>query len=65
MRYDAKQVWYADDAAAMGKITDLRKWWESMCSLGPSYGYFPKATKTWLITKDKFLRQLKLLKILE
>jgi len=46
---DAKQVWYADDAAAMGKITDLRKWWESMCSLGPSYGYFPKATK---ICKD-------------
>lgn len=44
----AKQVWYADDASAIGKIADIREWWESMCTLGPRYGYFPKASKTWL-----------------
>jgi len=50
----AKQVWYADDASATGKIADIREWWESMCTLGPRYGYFPKASKTWLITKNNF-----------
>ena len=25
---EATQVWYADDACAIGKIRDLRKWWE-------------------------------------
>ena len=50
----AKQVWYADDASAIGKISDLREWWESMCTLGPRYGYFPKASKSWLITKNSF-----------
>ena len=50
----AKQVWYADDASAIGKISDLREWWESMCTLGPRYCYFPKASKSWLITKKRF-----------
>ena len=42
----AKQVWYADDTSAIGKISDLCEWWESMCTLGPRYGYFPKASKS-------------------
>ncbi len=54
-RTQTKQVWYADDASATGKITDLRKWWEVMCTIGPKYGYFPNASKTWLITKGDFL----------
>ncbi len=35
----------------MGKITELRNWWDRLTTAGPSYGYFPKASKTWLITK--------------
>ena len=46
-----KQIWYADDAAAVGKITDLRDWWDKLTSLGPRYGYFPNPSKTWLVTK--------------
>ena len=50
-----RQVWYADDAAAVGKILDLRDWWERLSTIGPSYGYFPNASKTWLVTKEGLL----------
>ena len=46
-----EQVWYADDACACGKLTVLRKWWDCLCEIGPSFGYFVNATKTWLIIK--------------
>ena len=45
------QTWYADDAAATGKIDLLREWWDGVCSLGPSYGYLANAAKTWLVIK--------------
>ena len=35
-----EQVWYADDACACGKLTVLRKWWDCLCEIGPSFGYF-------------------------
>ena len=50
---DVSQVWYADDASAAGKILGLRSWWSQLASLGPKYGYFANAAKTWLITKGK------------
>ena len=50
---DVNQVWYADDASAAGKISRLRQWWNLFSSQCP--GYFANATKTWLVTKEKFL----------
>ena len=55
LRGNATQIWYADDATAIGKLTDLKKWWDKICSLGPAYGCFPNATKTWLVTKKDYL----------
>ena len=52
---DVSQVWYADDASAAGKILSLRSWWSQLASLGPKYGYFANAAKTWLVTKGKHL----------
>ena len=52
---DALQIWYAYDAAAVGKISSLHEWWNKLSSLGPSYGYFANASKTWLITKKEHL----------
>ena len=49
-----KQVWFADDAAAVGKIADLRDWWDRLSTSGPGFGYFPNASKTWLVTKEEF-----------
>ncbi len=34
-----KQSWYADDAAATGKLSNLRTWWDEISQLGPSFGY--------------------------
>ena len=47
-----KQVWYADDAAGVSTICGLKQWWDHLCAIGPSFGYHPKAPKTWLITKE-------------
>ena len=47
-----KQVWYADDSAGVGKISDLRTWWDKLATEGPGYGYFANPSKTWLITKE-------------
>ena len=50
---DVSQVWYADDTSAAGKIDRLQEWWSQLVSQGPKFGYFPNATKTWLVTKQK------------
>lgn len=50
-----KQAWYADDASAAGDIHSLRHWWDHLIQLGPDYGYYPNAPKTWLIVKEKIL----------
>ena len=48
----SKQIWYADDAAAMGKLADLRAWWNHLTREGPDFGYYPSPSKTWLVTKE-------------
>jgi len=49
------QVWYADDAAACGKISALRAWWDQVSLLGPSFGYFPNANKVGLLQRHSFV----------
>ena len=49
---DVKQIWYADDAAAGGKLSDLKTRWDRLVEIGPDYGYYPNASKTWLIVKE-------------
>ena len=48
------QTWYADDAAATGRISCLRSWWDDIVTHGPSFGYFANASKTWLVVKPTF-----------
>eukprot|EP00731_Ephydatia_muelleri_P001462 Em0001g1462a len=54
---NVQQAWYADDATATGSLKNLRTWWDKLVTVGPSYGYFVNAVKTWLITKKKKLTQ--------
>ena len=49
---DAKIVAYADNFSAAGSISSLKYWWDTLCKLGPKFGYFPKPTKLWLIVKS-------------
>ena len=50
------QVWYADDAAAAGSLQDLQ-WWNHLATLGPAFGYFASAPKTWLLTKHHLVSE--------
>ena len=31
----------------------MRRWWDTLCTEGPKYGYYPLATKTILIVKEE------------
>ena len=48
---DISQVWYANDATAAGQLEPLLQWWKLVSSMGPLYGYFSNAIKTYLIVK--------------
>ena len=46
-----KTATYADDFTAAGKTTQLKKWWDTLCQLGPKLGYYPEGGKSWFIIK--------------
>ena len=48
----AKEVAFADDFIVAGKLTSIRDYWGKLTVLGPKYGYFPKASKSYLIVKE-------------
>ena len=50
----SKQVWFADDATASGSCTNLRSWWDVLSLQGPDFGYYPNASKTYLVVKEEF-----------
>ena len=53
------QVWYADDAAATGKVSRLRYWWDDIEKYGPSIGYHANVSKTWLVVKPDYFDEAK------
>ena len=55
MLNDVSQFWYADDACASGKISQLRDWWDLLSVEGPKFGYFPNSVKSWVVTKHDHL----------
>ena len=54
-----KQVAFADDISGIGKLIFLRIWWDLINKYGPLLGYYPKATKSWLIVKPEYLESAK------
>ena len=52
-------VWYTDDATAGGNLSNIKAWWNSLSEIGPDYGYYPNALKTWLIVKEEHLENAK------
>jgi hypothetical protein len=50
---DCRQVWYADDSSAAGRLTRLRQWLDVLLADGPSFGYFPEAAKSYLIVTPR------------
>ena len=54
---ETKQVWFADDASDAGKLEKIKEWWNLLSARGPAYGYYPSASKTWLLVKDSCFRK--------
>ena len=52
-----RMVAFADDITAAGSLDALKQWWDHILEIGPSYGYFPQPTKSWLIVKPDQLDQ--------
>ena len=50
----SKMFAYAGDFTARGTVKDLKYWWETLFEPGPRFGYYPEASKTWLIFKNDF-----------
>ena len=45
------QVWYVNDATAIGSLQYLKCWWDTLIAKSPSYGYFVNPSKSWLVVK--------------
>ena len=39
------------DANGGGTLNNIRRWWDQLNQKGPGYGYYPNASKTWLLVK--------------
>ena len=52
-----KQIRYTNDTTAGGKLAPLKAWWDLIVNRGPDYGYYPNASKTWLIVKESMLEE--------
>ena len=48
-----KTAAYADDVTAAGKTIQLKNWWKTLCILGPKFGYYSEALRSWLTVKEK------------
>ena len=51
-----RQSWFADDASAGGKITQLKDWWTRMQSLGPLFGYHPNLLRLGFLPRNTIWR---------
>ena len=54
-----KQVAYADELAAGGKLENIKIWWDLLTNLGPKIGYFPNSSKSWLNVKENMMENAK------
>lgn len=50
---------YADDLTVDGRITRLRNRWDTLCRLGPKFGYVNEGSrsKSWLIIKERVMQK--------
>ena len=51
-----KHAGYADDLGGARILESLRIWWDRVIHYGPLLGYYPKATKSWLVVKINKLK---------
>lgn len=49
--FKVKHAAFADDLSGIGELVHLRCWWDNIVTLGPKLGYYPDASKLWLVVK--------------
>ena len=49
--HKVKHAAFADDLGGTGKLQQIREWWDKIVKFGPLLGYYPNASKSWLIMK--------------
>ena len=54
---DTKHAAFADDLAGVRKLRQIRQWWDNINTFGPLLGYFPKASKSWLVVTAELLEE--------
>ena len=51
---EVRQAWYGDDATVASTCRGLRSWWNELAHRGLSFGYYPNASKTYLVVKQEY-----------
>ena len=49
--YSANVMVYANDFSASRNLQDLRRWLNALTEIGPKFGHYFEAIKTWLVFK--------------
>ena len=55
------QVAFTDDLTGIGKLKDLKTWWDSILKFGPYLGYDVNENKSWLIDEEPYAQTAKTL----
>ena len=50
---DVHQVWFADNATGTSTCDNIKMWWDNLSQFGPTFGYHPNDSKTYLVVKQQ------------
>ena len=52
--FPSKQVAVKDDLTGVGPLENLKKWWDLLEQKGGKFDYHVKASKSYIIVKEKY-----------
>jgi hypothetical protein len=52
---EVEQPWYADNASAGGKFSEIRRFFSRLVEIGPNFGYHPEPSKSILVVPQHSL----------